>query len=163
MHPALRVLFSEKELTGTCKDLKSILWLERFLRESTNYSTLVLTSHDQVFLDRLTEQTITLRNQRLDYFDGTPSLMQSVEAEERQHKEKMSAALDKKKEHVSGRGSEALWIFSRLRMLQGNQKEWCMLIGWTCRSNHQYSKVASWPRRPTMMRACDWSSRARRS
>jgi ATPase subunit of ABC transporter with duplicated ATPase domains len=66
-----------------------------------NYSTLVLTSHDQVFLDRLSEQTIALRNQQLDYFDGTPSLMQSVEAEERLHKEKMASALDKKREHVS--------------------------------------------------------------
>lgn len=97
------------------QDLKSILWLERFLRESTNYSTLVLTSHDQVFLDRLTEQTITLRNQRLDYFDGTPSLMQSVEAEERQHKEKMSAALDKKKEHVSGQGPREPSVLLLLR------------------------------------------------
>lgn len=82
------------------QDLKSILWLERFLKESTNYSTLVLTSHDQVFLDRLAEQTIVLRNQQFDYFDGTPSLMYSVEAEERLHKEKMKAALDKKRDHV---------------------------------------------------------------
>jgi ATPase subunit of ABC transporter with duplicated ATPase domains len=82
------------------QDLKSILWLERFLRDSMNYSTLVLTSHDQVFLDRLSEQTIALRNHQLDYFDGTPSLMQSVEAEERVHKEKMASALDKKREHV---------------------------------------------------------------
>jgi ATPase subunit of ABC transporter with duplicated ATPase domains len=65
-----------------------------------NYSTLVLTSHDQVFLDRLSEQTIALRNQGLDYFDGTPTSMQTVEAEERVHKEKMINALDKKKEHV---------------------------------------------------------------
>lgn len=87
------------------QDLKSILWLERFLRESTSYSTLVLTSHDQVFLDRLAEQTIVIRNQKFDYFDGNPSLMQHVEAEERLHKEKMSATLDKKKEHVSAPGS----------------------------------------------------------
>jgi len=66
-----------------------------------NYSILVITSHDQVFLDRLSEQTICLREQRLDYFDGTPTLMQSVEAEERVHKEKVVNALDKKREHVS--------------------------------------------------------------
>jgi ATPase subunit of ABC transporter with duplicated ATPase domains len=71
------------------------------LKESINYSTLVITSHDQVFLDRISEQTICLRNQQLDYFDGTPSLMQSVEAEERVHKEKVVSALDKKREHVS--------------------------------------------------------------
>jgi ATP-binding cassette subfamily F protein 3 len=62
---------------------------------------LVITSHDQVFLDRLSEQTICLRERRLDYFDGTPTLMQSVEAEERVHKEKVVNALDKKREHVS--------------------------------------------------------------
>jgi len=83
------------------QDLQSILWLEKFLKESINYNSLVVTSHDQVFLDRLSEQTICLREQRLDYFDGTPSLMQSVEAEERVHKEKVANALDKKKEHVS--------------------------------------------------------------
>ena len=66
-----------------------------------NYSILVITSHDQAFLDRLSEQTICLREQRLDYFDGTPTLMQSVEAEERVHKEKVANALDKKREHVS--------------------------------------------------------------
>lgn len=83
------------------QDLQSILWLEKFLKESMNYDILVVTSHDQVFLDRLSEQTICLREQRLDYFDGTPTLMQSVEAEERIHKEKVVSALDKKKEHVS--------------------------------------------------------------
>lgn len=83
------------------EDLGSILWLEKFLKESMNYNTLVITSHDQVFLDRLSEQTICLRGQRLDYFDGTPSTMQSVEAEERVHKEKVVSALEKKKEHAS--------------------------------------------------------------
>ena len=83
------------------QDLQSILWLEKFLKESTNYDTLVITSHDQVFLDRLSEQTICLREQRFDYFDGTPTTMQTVEAEERVHKEKVVSALDKKREHVS--------------------------------------------------------------
>jgi ATP-binding cassette subfamily F protein 3 len=66
-----------------------------------NYNILVITSHDQVFLDRLSEQTICLREQRLDYFDGTPTSMQTVEAEERVHKEKVVSAIDKKREHVS--------------------------------------------------------------
>jgi ATP-binding cassette subfamily F protein 3 len=65
-----------------------------------NYNILVITSHDQVFLDRLSEQTICLREQRLDYFDGTPTSMQTVEAEERVHKEKVVSAMDKKREHV---------------------------------------------------------------
>jgi ATP-binding cassette subfamily F protein 3 len=77
------------------------LWLEKFLKESMNYNILVITSHDQVFLDRLSEQTICLREQRLDYFDGTPTAMQTVEAEERVHKEKVVSAMDKKREHVS--------------------------------------------------------------
>jgi ATPase subunit of ABC transporter with duplicated ATPase domains len=55
-----------------------------------------------VFLDRLAEQTACLRGQKLDYFDGTPSAMMAVEAEERRNKEKQIAALDKKREHVSG-------------------------------------------------------------
>lgn len=57
-----------------------------------------------MFLDRLAEQTACLRGQKLEYFDGTPSAMMAVEAEERRNKEKQIAALDKKREHVSDTG-----------------------------------------------------------
>lgn len=78
-----------------------MLFLEQYLLTSTSYSILLLTSHDQVFLDRLAEKTIALRHNRLDYFDGTPSLMVRTEEEEKRSKEKGKDAMDKKKEHVS--------------------------------------------------------------
>lgn len=77
-----------------------MLFLEHYLLTSSTYSILLLTSHDQVFLDRLAEKTVALRHNRLDYFDGTPSLMIRTEEEERRSKEKVKDAMDKKKEHV---------------------------------------------------------------
>lgn len=47
---------------------------------------------------------MALRHSRLDYFDGTPSLMIHTEEEERRSKEKIKDAMDKKKEHVRSSG-----------------------------------------------------------
>lgn len=79
------------------------MWLENYLKTSTNFSTLVMTSHDQVFLDRISEQTVVIRKNQLHYFDGNPSLMERTEAEERRAKTKVVQAMEKKREHVSGR------------------------------------------------------------
>ena len=59
-----------------------------------------MTSHDQVFLERIAEQTIALRNMQLDYFDGSPGLMQRTEAEARRAKAKAVDAMDKQRAHV---------------------------------------------------------------
>jgi len=77
-----------------------VLWLERYLQSFQNFSTLVVTSHDQVFLERIAEKTIALRKTRLDYFDGTPGLMQRTEAEARRAKIKLVDAMDKQRAHV---------------------------------------------------------------
>jgi ATPase subunit of ABC transporter with duplicated ATPase domains len=63
----------------------------------------VITSHDQDFLDNVVEETIYIRDQQLRHFDGTPTALQ-VEAKKKMRRMKtMSEAMDKKKEHVSGR------------------------------------------------------------
>lgn len=50
-------------------DLPSTLWLEGFLAEETE-RTLVITSHDQEFLNRVVEETIFIRKETLRYFEG---------------------------------------------------------------------------------------------
>jgi ATPase subunit of ABC transporter with duplicated ATPase domains len=81
------------------QDLEATLWLEKYL--STNERTLVLTSHDQTFLNNVVDSTIYIRQSKLRYFDGTPAALQVNEKKERRKMRAMSEALDKKREHVS--------------------------------------------------------------
>ncbi|KAJ7639258.1 P-loop containing nucleoside triphosphate hydrolase protein [Roridomyces roridus] len=79
-------------------DLEAIIWLEGFLNSQSR--TLVLISHDQDFLNNVVEETIILRNQKLEYFEGTPA---AFEVNERKKKKQLTSAqetLDKKREHV---------------------------------------------------------------
>ena len=50
-------------------DLPSTLWLESYLTD-TMETTLVITSHDQEFLNRVVDETIFIRAQTLRYFEG---------------------------------------------------------------------------------------------
>ncbi|KAJ7498543.1 P-loop containing nucleoside triphosphate hydrolase protein [Mycena latifolia] len=79
-------------------DLEAIIWLEGFL--SSEPRTLVLISHDQDFLNNVVEETIILRNRKLEYFEGTPA---AFEVNERKEKKRLTGAqevLDKKREHI---------------------------------------------------------------
>ena len=81
------------------KDLEATLWLEQHLIDQTR--TLVLTSHDQVFLNNVVEETIVLRDRTLRYFEGTPRAFEVDERKRRKALLKQQSAMDKKKEHVS--------------------------------------------------------------
>jgi len=54
-----------------------------------------------MFLDRVVEETMAIRNQKITYFEGTPHAMDVIARKDRKGKEKMQAALDKKEEHVN--------------------------------------------------------------
>lgn len=69
-----------------------------------------MTSHDQVFLNRVVEETVAIRFNNLKYFEGTPRAMEIQEYKERKGKEKQQLAMDKKKEHVSCRKEEFVSI-----------------------------------------------------
>ncbi len=84
------------------QDLQSLLYLEHLLTSPSDPNqTLVLTSHDKAFLDNVAEETVFLRHSRLDYATGSPSQVETVEAEARRAKIKDRDALDEKREHVS--------------------------------------------------------------
>ena len=79
--------------------MEATLWLERYLNNQDR--TIVLTSHDQVFLNNVVEETIILRDKTLKYFEGTPRAHEIDERKRYKAAVKQQEALDKKKEHVS--------------------------------------------------------------
>jgi ATP-binding cassette, subfamily F, member 3 len=79
--------------------LDATLWLEQYLLAQDR--TLVLTSHDQVFLNNVVEETIIIRDKTLRYFEGTPRACEIDERKKRKAATKAQEALDKKKEHAS--------------------------------------------------------------
>ncbi len=81
------------------QDLEATLWLEQYLINQER--TLVVTSHDQVFLNSVVEETILLRDKTLRYFEGTPRAYELDEKKKRKTAIKSQNALDKRKEHVS--------------------------------------------------------------
>ncbi|EJT98014.1 hypothetical protein DACRYDRAFT_5501 [Dacryopinax primogenitus] len=81
-------------------DLPTTMWLEMFLTEQVDGRTVVMTSHDQEFLNRVVEETIYIRGQKLRYFEGTPLQLEIFERKDLKHKQKQQAALDKKRAHV---------------------------------------------------------------
>lgn len=85
-------------LSLRAQDLEATLWLEQYLISQDR--TLVLTSHDQVFLNNVVDETIILRDKTLRYFEGTPRAFDIDERKKRKAAVKAQDALDKKKEHV---------------------------------------------------------------
>ncbi|KZO96205.1 P-loop containing nucleoside triphosphate hydrolase protein [Calocera viscosa TUFC12733] len=81
-------------------DLPTTMWLEQYLTEQVDERTIVVTSHDQEFLDRVVEETMYIRLQKLRYFEGTPLQLEIHERKERKRALKMQGALDKKRAHV---------------------------------------------------------------
>ncbi|KAL0956788.1 hypothetical protein HGRIS_002907 [Hohenbuehelia grisea] len=79
-------------------DLDATLWLEHYLNAQTQ--TLVLTSHDQVFLNNVVDETVILREKTLRYFEGTPRAFEIDERKRHKAAVKTQGALDKKKEHI---------------------------------------------------------------
>lgn len=87
--------------TNSAQDLEATLWLEHHMTHEFDDRTLVLTSHDQVFLNNVVEETIILRDKTLRYFEGTPRAFEIDSRKKRKAALKAQSALDRKKEHVS--------------------------------------------------------------
>jgi len=90
------------------QDLEATIWLEQYLVSSEGDRTVVITSHDQDFLDNVVDETMYIRNKTLRYFEGTPRQLEIHERKEKRKNEKAMGAMDKKKAHVSSsRSSES--------------------------------------------------------
>ncbi|KAJ6515472.1 P-loop containing nucleoside triphosphate hydrolase protein [Mycena sanguinolenta] len=108
-------------------DLEAIIWLEGFL--SSQPRTLVLISHDQDFLNNVVEETIILRNKKLEYFEGTPAAFEANERKKAKQLTSAQEALDKKREHIEKsiqQGKESAKKTgdeNRMRMVKSRQKK----------------------------------------
>lgn len=51
-------------------DLPAILWLQEYLIEQTDDMTVVIVSHNREFLNKVTEETIILKDKKLIYHNG---------------------------------------------------------------------------------------------
>lgn len=61
----------------------------------------MLISHDQEFLSATVDETIILRGQKLEYFQGTPAAFEIEQRKQARKLQTQKDALDKKREHVS--------------------------------------------------------------
>ncbi len=92
--------FNDHQCSLKTQDLEAVLWLENYLLSQSR--TIVLTSHDQDFLENVVQETIIIRNNNLKYFDGTPGECEIQERKLRKRQMKQTEVLDRKRDHVSG-------------------------------------------------------------
>lgn len=81
-------------------DLEAVIWLEHFISTTPPASIIVIVSHDQAFLSRVTDETIVLRKQKLTYFAGTPIAFEVEERKKAKKLEGQREALEKKRDHM---------------------------------------------------------------
>ncbi len=62
-------------------DISAVEWLEAFLRDYQG--AFVIISHDRYFLDRVTNKTIELENQKIEVYDGNYSAYMAKKSENR--------------------------------------------------------------------------------
>lgn len=82
-------------------DLAGIVWLERYIKNlsETNGTTIVLVSHDRDFVNNICEETIILKDRKLEYFKGNlAAYMEDREAQKLDRLRKKDAS-DRQKAH----------------------------------------------------------------
>lgn len=86
-------------------DIPSVIWLQQYL-QSLEETTILLVAHDRAFLDEVTQETIILREQKLNYHEGAISACERAAAKKRKYKIRMRDALGKKREAIEKSISE---------------------------------------------------------
>jgi len=79
-------------------DMPSLLWLESYLQEVS--TTILMVTHDRTFADTIGEETIVLRDQKLERFAGNLTAYEGARAENQQRLTKMKDAQEKQKTHM---------------------------------------------------------------
>lgn len=80
-------------------DLPAIAWLTNYLQGLTDV-TLVIISHDRQFLNDTVDEIILLQGGQLTYHNGNYDAYIETQQEQRDHRQKMRSAIDKKKEKM---------------------------------------------------------------
>jgi ATPase subunit of ABC transporter with duplicated ATPase domains len=82
-------------------DLAGIVWLEQYLKwiNETRGSTILVISHDRAFMNNVTEETIIIREQKLESFKGNLSEYEKDRKARKLHKLRLKEASERQKEH----------------------------------------------------------------
>ena len=82
-------------------DLAGIVWLERYLNiiSETRGTTIVIVSHDREFVNNICEETIILRDRKLEYFKGNLSDYEENREAKKLDLMRKKDGIDRQKEH----------------------------------------------------------------
>jgi ATP-binding cassette subfamily F protein 3 len=80
-------------------DLPSVIWLQNYLQELENTTTVVVT-HDREFADTIGEELLVLRHKKLEKFRGNLSTYEREKYKKFKWMTSMQGALDKQKAHM---------------------------------------------------------------
>jgi ATPase subunit of ABC transporter with duplicated ATPase domains len=82
-------------------DLAGIIWLEQYIKwiNETRGSTVLVISHDREFVNNITQETIILRDCKLEYFKGNLSEYEKDRKARKLHLIRLKEASDRQKEH----------------------------------------------------------------
>jgi ATPase subunit of ABC transporter with duplicated ATPase domains len=82
-------------------DLAGIVWLEQYIKliNETRGSTILVISHDREFMNNVTQETIILREQKLESFKGNLSEYEKNRKAKKVHRLRLKEASDRQKEH----------------------------------------------------------------
>ncbi|KAF9963676.1 hypothetical protein BGZ70_007250 [Mortierella alpina] len=82
-------------------DLPAIIWLQNYLLQNLSENqTIVVVSHDRSFLNSVSQEIIRLRDHKLDYFPGNYDEYEMKLEDKAKMKDRISAALEKKRKHA---------------------------------------------------------------
>jgi ATPase subunit of ABC transporter with duplicated ATPase domains len=82
-------------------DLAGIVWLEQYIRwvNETRVTTILVISHDREFINNVTQETIVLKDRKLEYFKGNLSEYERDRRARQLHLIRIKEASDRQKEH----------------------------------------------------------------
>ncbi|WPA98822.1 uncharacterized protein RHO25_003435 [Cercospora beticola] len=83
-------------------DLPSIIWLERYLAEIADDTTVMVVTHDRAFGDEVAEELLVLRHRQLERFKGNLSNYEMQRLKTYKYMTRMKEAQDKQKKHIEG-------------------------------------------------------------
>jgi len=82
-------------------DADGVEWLQNYLADQDNFAgTLLLVSHDQCFLNHVTNETIVFRKKQLTYFAGTYGDYKEMKVQERTMQNRKMQSMEKRKKEL---------------------------------------------------------------
>jgi ATPase subunit of ABC transporter with duplicated ATPase domains len=111
-------------------DLAGIIWLEQYIKwiNETKGETILVVSHDREFMNNVSQETIILKDRKLEYFKGNLSEYEKDRKARQLHLIRIKEASDRQKEHFQNtiaeniRQGKKTGDTNRLRQAKSRQK-----------------------------------------